>query len=259
MGELDGKTILISGVGPGLGHDIAQIALREGAKVVAGARQIERLRGICAELDPSGERIAALQCDITDAASCTKLIDGALARFGRLDGVVHVAAHDTAFGGLEGADLAEWRMIYDINVFGTLQLTQAALPALRVNGGSIAMIGSQSTDLPQVLQMAYASSKAALRNLGKQLAVELGPDKIRVNTVVATWMWGPAVQGYVAGVAAQRGVDQQVVIDEITSKMPLGQIPEDGDVAEMVVFLMSDRARVVTGQAIFVNAGEFIN
>ena len=259
VGDLDGKTILISGVGPGLGHDIAQIALREGANVVAGARQLDRLSSICAELEPTGARIAPLQCDITDRASCDQLLEGALARFGRIDGVVHVAAHDYSFGGLEGGDLDEWRMIYDINVFGTMKLTQAALPALKANGGSIVMIGSQSTDLPRVMQMAYASSKAALRNIGKQLAVELGPYKIRVNTVVATWMWGPAVQGYVAGVAAQRGVAEQVVIDEIASNMPLRQIPEDDDVAEMTNFLLSDRARMVTGQAIFVNAGEFIN
>lgn len=258
MGDLDGKTILISGVGPGLGHDTAMIALREGAKVIAAARQIDRLRTICGELDPTGERIEAVRCDITDPASCTALVEAGVARFGGIDGIIHVAAHDTMFGGLDGADLTEWRMVYEINVFGSLQLIQAALPALKVRGGSIAMIGSQSTDLPQVPQLAYASSKAALRNLGKQLAVELGPHRIRVNTVVATWMWGPAVQGYVAGVAEQRGVDVQVVVDEIASQMPLRQIPEDDDVAEMSCFLMSDRARMVTGQAIFVNAGEFI-
>ena len=259
MGELNDKVVLISGVGPGLGHDIARIALREGASVVAAARQIDRLRSICAELDPSGAAIEALQCDITDAASCQRLIAGVVERFGRLDGIVHVAAHDYSFGGLEGADLDQWRMIYDINVFGTMQLTQAALAPLKKHGGSIVMIGSQSTDLPRVMQMAYASSKAALRTLGKQLAVELGPDKIRVNTVVATWMWGPAVQGYVASAAKERGVDQQVVIDEITANMPLREIPTDDDVAEMVTFLLGDRARMVTGQAIFVNAGEFIS
>ncbi len=258
MGELDGKTILISGVGPGLGHDIAKVLLREGAKVIAGARQLTRLQGICAELDPSGARIAAIACDITDRAACDALVAGGLARFGTIDGVVHVAAHDTGFGGLEGADLDEWRTIYEINVFGTMNLTQAALPALKARGGSVVMIGSQSTDWPQVMQMPYASSKAALRTIGKQLAVELGPHRIRVNTVVATWMWGPAVQGYVAGVAAERGVEQQVVIDEIASQMPLRQIPEDDDVAEMTSFLLSERARVVTGQAIFVNAGEWI-
>ena len=259
MRDLDGKTILVSGVGPGLGHDTAKIALREGASVVAAARQLERLRGICAELDPSGDRIEPVSCDLADPASCGRLIDAAVARFGRLDGIVHVAAYDTLFGWLEGADLTEWRNVYEMNVFASLQLIQAALGPLKARGGSIALIGSQSTDLPQVPQLAYASSKAALRNLGKQLAVELGPHKIRVNTVVATWMWGPAVQGYVAGVASERGVDQQVVIDEIASKMPLRQIPEDDDVAEMACFLMSDRARMVTGQAIFVNAGEFIS
>lgn len=258
MGDLEGKTVLISGVGPGLGHDTARIALREGAKVIAAARRIDRLRELCASLDPSGERIAPISCDITDAASCVALVEAGVARFGGLDGIVHVAAYDDLFGGIEGADLTEWRRVYEVNVFGTLQLVQAAVPALKVRGGSVALIGSQSSDLPQVPQLAYASSKSAVRTLGKQLAVELGAHRIRVNNVVATWMWGPAVQGYVAGVAAQRGVDEQVVVDEIAAQMPLGRIPEDDDVAEMCCFLLSDRARTVTGQTIWVNSGEFI-
>lgn len=258
MGDLAGKTVLVSGVGPGLGHDTAKIALREGAKVIAAARRIDRLREICASLDPSGENIEAVSCDITDPASCEALIASGVARFGGLDGIVHVAAYDDLFGGIEGADLAEWRRVYEVNVFGTMQLLQAAVPALAVRGGSVVLIGSQSSDWPQVPQFAYASSKSAVRTLGRQLAVELGKKKIRVNNVVATWMWGPAVQGYVAATAEQRGVDQQVVIDEIASQMPLGMIPEDDDVAEMSCFLLSDRARVVTGQTIWVNAGEFL-
>jgi NAD(P)-dependent dehydrogenase (short-subunit alcohol dehydrogenase family) len=260
MADLDGKTILVSGVGPGLGRDTAQIALREGASVIAAARGAERLESICGELDPTGERIAPIPCDITDPTSCEALVAAGIARFGGIDGIIHVAAYDNLFGGLIGADLTEWRKVYEVNVFGSLQLVQAAVPALSVSGGSIALIGSQSTDVPQpgVMQMGYASSKAALRTLGRQLAVELGPQKIRVNNVIATWMWGPNVQLYVKMVAKQRAVDQQVVIDEIASNMPLRQIPEDDDVAEMCCFLMSDRARTVTGQTIFVNAGEFI-
>ena len=258
MGDLDGKTILVSGVGPGLGSETARVALREGANVVAAARQIERLRGICAELDPSGERIEAVQADILDPASCASLVDAVLARFGKLDGIVHVAALDAVFGMLEGADLEEWRRTYEMNVFGSMQLVQAVIPALKDGGGSVVFIGTQSTDLPRVPQFAYASSKSALRTLGRLLAVELGPSGVRVNHVIATWMWGPPVQMYVQFTAQDRGVEEQVIIDEIASNMALRVIPEDDDVAEMSCFLMSDRARMVTGQTIWVNAGEFI-
>ncbi|MBM3658305.1 MAG: SDR family oxidoreductase [Actinobacteria bacterium] len=258
MADLEGKTILVSGVGPGLGSETARIALREGAEVVAAARQIDRLRGICAELDPTGERIEAVQADILDPASCASLVDAVLARFGKLDGIVHVAALDAVFGTLEGADLDEWRRTYEMNVFGSMQLVQAAIPALKDGGGSVVFIGTQSSDLPRLPQFAYASSKGALRTLGRLLAVELGPSGVRVNNVIATWMWGPPVQMYVQFTAQDRGVDEQVVIDEIASNMALRVIPEDDDVAEMSCFLMSDRARMVTGQTIWVNAGEFI-
>ena len=258
MGDLDGKTILVSGVGPGLGFETARIALREGANVVAAARQIERLQGICAELDASGEHIEAVPADVTDAGSCDRLVAAAVARFGALDGIVHVAAFDASFGYLEGADLEEWRQVYEVNVFGSMQLVQAAIPALKDGGASVVFIGTQSSDLPRVPQFAYASSKNALRSLARLLAVELGPSGVRVNNVIATWMWGPPVQGYVAMTAQDRGVDEQVVIDEIASNMALRVIPEDDDVAEMACFLMSDRARMVTGQTIWVNAGEFI-
>lgn len=258
MGDLAGKTIVVTGVGPGLGYEAARIALREGANVVAAARQIDRLRSLCAELDASGARIEAVRCDIADPASCDALVAAALARFGSVDGIIQVAAIDDVFGWLEGADLDEWRRVYEINVFGSMNVVRAAIPALKDGGGSVVFIGTQSSDLPQVPQLAYASSKAALRTLARQLAVELGPHKVRVNNVIATWMWGPPVQGYVEATASQRGVEPQVVIDEIASNMALRAIPEDDDVAEMSCFLMSDRARMVTGQTIWVNAGEHI-
>jgi NAD(P)-dependent dehydrogenase (short-subunit alcohol dehydrogenase family) len=90
------------------------------------------------------------------------------------------------------------------------------------------------------------------------MAKELGPKRIRVNTVVPTWMWGPPVEGYVNMVAQQQNIPVADVIGGITAKMPLGEIPADEDVAECVVFLMSDRARMITGQAILVNAGELM-
>ena len=86
---------------------------------------------------------------------------------------------------------------------------------------------------------------------------ELGPSRIRVNTVVPTWMWGPPVEGYVEYMVQSEGITKEEAIGRITGPMPLGEIPSDGDVADAVTFFLSDRARMITAQTLFVNAGEF--
>ena len=254
---LEGTTMVVSGVGPGLGREIAAVAVREGASVMMGARREENLEAIGKELDPSGERVAWHRTDISDPAACAALVDAAVEHFGRLDSLVNCAALDTVFGGLEDADFDAWRQTFDVNVFGTLRVCEAAIPHLKERGGSIVFIGSQATYWPQLMQMAYASSKGALTTAMYYLAKELGPSKIRVNTVVPTWMWGPPVEGYVDMTAQGTGVSRDEVIAGITKNMPLGEIPADEDVAEVVAFFASDRARMISGQALFVNAGEF--
>jgi len=249
--------MVVSGVGPGLGREIVAVAVREGASVMMGARREENLEAVGRELDPSGERVAWHRTDINDPAACAALVDAAVDHFGRLDSLVNCAALDTVFGGLEDADFDAWRQTFDVNVFGTLRVCEAAIPHLRARGGAIVFIGSQATYWPQLMQMAYASSKGALTTAMYYLAKELGPSKIRVNTVVPTWMWGPPVEGYVDMTAKGAGVSRDEVIAGITKNMPLGEIPADEDVAEVVAFFASDRARMVTGQALFVNAGEF--
>ena len=89
-----------------------------------------------------------------------------------------------------------------------------------------------------------------------QMAHELGAKKIRVNTVIPTWMWGPPVEGYVKWQARERGIPEAEVKAEIEAKFPLGEIPADDDVAEVVVLFCSDRMRMVTGQFLRVDGGE---
>lgn len=256
---LEKKTVAVSGVGPGLGREIAELALRDGANVVIGARNGERLAAVAAELDPSGERVLAQPLDIADDATCVAFAQAAVDRFGSLDAIVNVAAVDYLPGALMDSDLTDWMTGHQTNVAGTIQLLRAAVPHLRAaGGGAIVMIGSQSYCLPVAsMPMApYAATKAALGSLQRYMVLELGPDKIRVNTVHPTWMWGPPVQGYVAFTAEARGVSEDVVIDELRSQFPLGEIPADEDVAEAVLFLCSDRARMITGQNLLINAGE---
>jgi NAD(P)-dependent dehydrogenase (short-subunit alcohol dehydrogenase family) len=255
---LEGKTVLVSGVGPGLGREIGAAAVRDGAEVMLAARTEANLIKAAEEIDPSGQRVAWQVTDVTDPAQCQRLAQATVDRFGKIDAVVHNAALDTVFGGLEGADFGAWRATLEVNLFGSLQLSQAALPSLKERGGSIVFIGTQAMYWSQVLQAAYAASKAALSGAIAHLALELGAYKIRVNTVVPSWMWGPPVETYVNMTARSQGIPPQQVIDGITATMPLKEIPTDGDVAEAVIFFASDRARMITGQSLLVNAGQYI-
>ncbi len=255
---LVGKTVVVSGVGPGLGGEIARCAVRDGASVVIAARNAGKLEKIAAQLDPSAERVAAHGFDITDANACEQLIAFTEKRFGGVDALVQVAALDAVFGTLETTSADDWRRVIEVNVIGTTQLCRAAVPAMRRRGGgSIVLIGSQSyAHPPDTPQLAYASSKGALMSAMYQMADELGKDKIRVNTVVPTWMWGPPVQGYVKWQAKQRGVPEAEVKAGIEQRFPIGEIPADDDVAEVVALFCSDRMRMVTGQYLRVDGGE---
>ncbi|MBW2266942.1 MAG: SDR family oxidoreductase [Deltaproteobacteria bacterium] len=254
---LEGKTVIVVGVGPGLGGEIARLALRDGANVMIGARREAALQQSAKRLDPSGERLAWHAVDVVDASACQAIADATAERFGGVDALVQVAAVDAVFGGFDEASVEDFRTAFEVNVVGAAQMSRAVVPQLRARGGgSIVLIGSQTMFKPAVAQMAYAASKGALFAAMFQMVRDLGPDRIRVNTVVPTWMWGPPVERYVATAAAERGVSTQEIVAEIVSDMPIPEIPHDEDVAESVVFLCSDRARYVTGQTLFVNSGQ---
>jgi NAD(P)-dependent dehydrogenase (short-subunit alcohol dehydrogenase family) len=252
---LHGKTVVVTGVGPGLGGEVARSVLRDGGNVVLGARNGAKLAQFAGDLDPSGTRVAHQATDIADAEQCAALAALAVERFGAIDGVVQVAAREV-MGGLTTSD-ADWAAVLAANVTGTMHVMSATVDALGAGGGSIVIIGSQTfrTSSPRAQQTAYAASKGALHAAMFHLAKELGPRRIRVNMVVPSWMWGPSVQQFVKFQADRRGVEESVVVEEIARPMPLGEIPRVEDVAESAVFLCSDRSRMITGQTLYVNAG----
>lgn len=204
---LAGKTVIVSGVGAGLGHRVAAAVVRDGGNAVLGARTAANLAKSAAEIDPDGRHTAQLATDITDEAQCEALAALALERFGRIDAVAHVAAWDSYFGGIEDADFATWQSVIDVNLLGTLRMTRACLPALKERGGSVVIVGTQSAVAAptQVRQAAYAASKGALTSAMYSMAQELGPHRIRVNTVLPGWMWGPPVQAFVQFTADREG------------------------------------------------------
>ena len=130
-----------------------------------GARTEANLAKTAAEIDPDGAHTAYRATDITDEAQCEALAALARERFGRIDAVVHVAAWDSYFGGLEDADFATWQSVLDVNLLGTLRMTRACLPALKAaRRRRSCIIGTQSAVAApsQVRQAAYAASKGAL-------------------------------------------------------------------------------------------------
>jgi NAD(P)-dependent dehydrogenase (short-subunit alcohol dehydrogenase family) len=261
MGDLDGRTVLVSGVGAGLGRRTALAAAREGANVVLGARSEANLKAVADEVDPSGALVAWKVADIVDPASVEALVELGVERFGGLGAVVHCAANQ-AMGGLRDAgDFSEWRDTIDTNFIGAMRLTKVALPHLEQAKGSIVFVSSQTQWHPpsEALQVAYAGSKGAIWGAMHHLAMEVGAAKVRVNEVAPGWMWGPAVQGYVKWLSDTNGVSEEETTWTITKDLPLGEMATDADVAEAIVFLASDRARGITGQTLFVNAGEYMH
>ncbi|MFF1716452.1 SDR family oxidoreductase [Streptomyces sp. NPDC058268] len=257
---LEGKTVVVSGVGAGLGHQVAAAVVRDGGRAVLGARTEANLAKSAGEIDPEGTCTAYLPTDITDETQCEALAGLARERFGGIDAVVHVAAWDSYFGGVQDADFATWQQVIDVNLLGTLRMTRACLPALKERGGSVVFIGTQSAVAApsQVRQAAYAASKGALTSAMYSLAHEVGPDRIRVNTVLPGWMWGPPVEAYVQFTAHTEGVPEAEVRDRLAARMALPELATDGDVADAAVFLASDMARAITGQSLLVNAGELM-
>ncbi len=256
---LNGKTVIVTGVGGGLGRECAASALRDGARVVLAARTADALERTAAELDPSGEKATSQVTDITDPDSCEALVAHALDRFGSVDALIQVAAYENVWGGLYDLRFEAWRKAFETNVLGALTVLRPVATAMKSGGGgSVVLIGSQSMFQPALPQSGYAASKGALLSAMYYLADELGADNIRCNMVVPSWMWGPNVELYVNGTAASQGITPEEVLEGITGQFPLRRMTEDGEVADVAVFFASDYAKAVTGQHLMVNAGEMM-
>ncbi len=259
---------MIAGVGPGLGEETARIALREGAKVVLGARGGERLAAIAKrlsieldqDLESAESRIAFATCDVARDGDPESLIQLAVDRFGAIDGLACVAARIDVVGTIETTPIEDWRGVFETNVIGSVRVIQAAIPALKVRRGAIVLVGSQSEVNPEPSPgfIAYGASKSALHSAMINMAGQLGPSGIRINRVVPSTMWTPTLEGFAEQMAETQNKSVAEIRTQFEEKMPLGQMPSGADVGEAIAFLLSHRARAITGQALFVNSGEWM-
>jgi NAD(P)-dependent dehydrogenase (short-subunit alcohol dehydrogenase family) len=255
---LDGKVTLVSGAGPGLGRDVALACGREGATVVVAARTEDKVQALAAEVEAAGAPALGLRLDITDAGQCRAVVERIVEAYGRLDVLVNNAFDDGDRTPFLEADLDRWRRTTEVNLFGTLQLTQACAPQMVAQGdGRIVMVNSMSAVRIRPGWGAYTASKAGLAAVTKVLAAELGEHGVRVNGVHPGYIWGDSVETYFEYLAKQKGITAEEQYREVASETALGYLPHSSEIAEAVVFFASDMSKPITGQALGVNAGQW--
>jgi NAD(P)-dependent dehydrogenase (short-subunit alcohol dehydrogenase family) len=257
---LEDRVAIVSGVGPGIGRETALAFARAGAHVVLGARTEERLRDVASDVEALGRKALVVPTDVTSREQCAALAQQAAETFGRVDVLVNNAFVQPPFESIEHGAAESWRASYEVNVIGSVTMTQAALPHMRARkSGSIVFVSSMSARRHQPGLGAYSATKAAILSLVVTLAQEAGADGIRVNAVVPGYVWGPSLKWYFKKLARERGVDPHVVYDEVAAETALKRIPDSAEIADAILFLASDLARGVTGQALDVNGGHWFD
>jgi 3-oxoacyl-[acyl-carrier protein] reductase len=246
--SLSGKVAVVTGASRGIGRGIALRLAREGAAVVVNyAGNAEAAKKVVAEIAAAGGKAAAVQADVGKLADIELLLDAAVAQFGKLDILVNNAGV-YAFGPIEEVTAEKYHYEHNLNVLGLILTTKAALPLFPAEGGSIINIGSRVNSVAPAKSIISSASKAAVDAITKVLSKELGPRKIRVNSL------NPGVittEGFIAGGLADSPMQKHYV-----ALTPLGRMGEPNDVALPVVFLASDDSRWISGELIIVAGGE---
>jgi NAD(P)-dependent dehydrogenase (short-subunit alcohol dehydrogenase family) len=254
---LAGRVIVVSGVGAGLGRALAQRCAAAGADVVLAARTETRLTEVAKDVAGLGRQALVVPTDIDDADAAARLVAAAVDGFGRVDGLINNAFAMPPITELAKVDLDALRSSLETNVISALRLTRLLAPALEAAGGSAVMINSAVLRHSRRGFGPYKVTKAALLAATEALATELGPRGIRVNSVAPGYIWGENLQWYFSYLAGKRGTSVDEVYRETAETVDLRRLPEPDEIADAVVFLLSDLARAVTGQCLDVNAGEY--
>ncbi len=218
-GQLTGKVALITGGGTGIGEATALALAAAGAKVVVTGRRQARLDEVVAEIAEAGGEALAVQSDVSVEVDAFGAVEQAVTRFGRLDIVINSAGVNEA-GGIEALDLAGWRKVIDINLWGTIYTCKAAVPHLKAaGGGDIVNISSTAGRRAAGLFASYATSKHGVNGFTESIRQELGGDNIRVSVVepgateteiassVSDPKWASMMQAHVSKDGAMQAAD----------------------------------------------------
>jgi 3-oxoacyl-[acyl-carrier protein] reductase len=247
--RLKGKTALITGGAQGFGFGIAETFVREGARVavldINGDKAEEAARAI-------GQQAIAVACDVGSARSVDSAVERVIAEFGRLDIVVNNAGISHRNQPMLDVSEEEFDRVFAVNVKSIYLMARATVPHFRENGGGVVLnIGSTAGIRPRPGLTWYNGSKGAVNLLSKSMAVELAPDRIRVNAIAP-------VAGETPLLATFMGEDTPEKRAQFKATIPWGRLSTPQDMANAALFLCSDEAEMVTGTVLAVDGGRCI-
>jgi meso-butanediol dehydrogenase/(S,S)-butanediol dehydrogenase/diacetyl reductase len=244
---LKDKVIFLTGGSCGIGRDCAKAYVAEGAKVVIVARDPAGVAAVTAEL---GSGHLGIVCDITHDAEVKAAMEKAHLHFGRLDAVHNNAGISSPCKPLHETSDSEWNEVMEVNLKGILYTTRHAFAALVESKGCILNTSSLVGIIGQELHAAYTATKGGLNALTKSMALDYAKHGIRVNAVCPAGVWTPMLRQWCAEQPDPASTARY--LDEIH---PLGYCPESQVVADACVFLLSDKARFITGHLMNVSGG----
>lgn len=261
--NLDQHTALITGGASGIGLATARLFLAEGCRVVLWDAN-PQVASIAAELQPQSVRAASgIHVDIAQRTSVSEAWERTQAEYGPIDHLVHAAAIGSGKFGFPFTNLDpdDWRRVIEINILGMTYVAHAVAPHLIARKqGTMAFVSSVAGQIGSQTDPPYSASKAANINFAQCLAKDLAPHGIRVNTICPGMVQTPLNRSVWQAWHDRQPVEQRKsyedwAAEKIRQVVPLGRWQTPEDIAEMIVFLSSDRAKQVTGQTINVDGG----
>lgn len=245
MAALAGKVAIVTGSGRGIGEAVARLFAARGASVIVTARTASEVDSVAAAIESAGGTALAVAADLREAGAAERIVSEAVARFGRLDILVHNAGV-FPYHPLESMSDADWQAVLDVNLTAAFRLLKAALPQLKARGGRVLFTSSVQGNRVAIRGCAhYAASKAGLNGLIRAAALELARHGITVNGVEP----GLVLTGEVErAIPAERR-------ERMAAAVPQRRWAEPREVAEALAFLASDEAAYVTGQTLVIDGG----
>jgi NAD(P)-dependent dehydrogenase (short-subunit alcohol dehydrogenase family) len=238
---LKGKVALVTGSTQGLGAAVAKLCVREGAKVVLSGRQRDRGEALARRL---GKGAFYRETDLLKVEDCRRLVDATLDRFGGIDLLVNSAV-DSSRATVDDFTPEFFDRLFALNVRAPLLLAQRAMPSLRKRKGAIVNIGSVNAFMGEPRLLVYAATKGALQTASRNLAHYLKFDRVRVYCLNVGWMDSEGERAMMKRLGLPKDF-----IDRAGKGWPLGRILKPEEVAEVVVFLASQKAAPFSGQVI---------
>ena len=244
--DLQGRVAIVTGASRGIGRSVAEELAKAGANVALSSRKQAALDEVAAAIQSSGGETVGIAAHSGDKAALHALVEKTLERYGRLDILVSNAATNPHFGPLLEAEDSYWHKTIQVNLMGSLWLSQAAVKAMRASGGGkIINVASIVGLNPGQFQGIYSITKAAVISLTKALALELGADNIQVNAIAP---------GLIQTKFSRALWANDELMPQILAKTPAGRIGQPIDIAGLAVFLASSASDFTTG-AVFVADG----